>query len=167
MLINNAGVSSKVSALKDTTEKDWQAYQSQLNINLHAPIHLSILFLPHLQTKTNAAIINVTSVVAFFPFVTGPVYSATKAALHSFTISLRHQLKETSVQVIEIAPPSVRTDMNDLADAADLNEYADDTIAQLLEGKNTEIGYGPAAALLRADRDTLDAVTAQYATIGQ
>lgn len=65
----------------------------------------------HLITKDNAAIINISSGLAFVPIAFMPVYCATKAALHSMTLSLRHQLKEYAVKVFEIAPPSVNTEL--------------------------------------------------------
>ncbi|MCW3108741.1 MAG: putative short-chain dehydrogenase/reductase, partial [Segetibacter sp.] len=79
--------------------------------NLTAPIHLSSLFAQHLSTKQEAAIINISSGLAFVPIAFMPVYCATKAAVHSITLSLRHQLKNTSVKVFEIAPPAVDTEL--------------------------------------------------------
>jgi uncharacterized oxidoreductase len=69
------------------------------------------LFVPHLAKQKEAAIINISSGLAFIPVAAMPVYCATKAALHSFTISIRHQLKETSIKVFEIAPPIVETEL--------------------------------------------------------
>ena len=74
-------------------------------------MHLSFLFVSHLLSKPHAEIINVTSGLAFVPIGFMPTYCATKAALHSFTISLRQQLLSTNVKVIEIAPPAVQTDL--------------------------------------------------------
>ena len=83
------------------------------------------------------------------------------AAIHSFTISLRHQLKNTSVRVVEIAPPGVDTDMAPEGfPTIKVDVYADDVLVQLLEGK-TEIGY-QADAILRGNRDTLYAVFNQF-----
>ena len=66
-------------------------------------------FLPHLKQQSDAAIINVSSALAFMPLPLSPVYSATKAALHAFTQALRIQLEGTNVRVIELAPPGVET----------------------------------------------------------
>ncbi|NVO23036.1 SDR family oxidoreductase [Donghicola mangrovi] len=79
--------------------------------NLTAPIQFAAHLLPHLQTRPNAALITVSSGLAFVPKSANPVYSATKAAIHSWTQSLRHQLRTTSVSVHEIAPPLVATDL--------------------------------------------------------
>lgn len=79
--------------------------------NLTAPIELAAALLPHLQTRPQAALVTVSSGLAFVPKARNPVYSATKAAIHSWTQSLRHQLRGTSVGVHEIAPPLVATEL--------------------------------------------------------
>ena len=108
ILINNAGV----QLLTDmTTEVDLGRVHSEIETNLVAPIHLASLFAQHLNSKSYAAIINISSGLAFVPIAFMPVYCATKAAIHSITLSLRHQLKETSVRVFEIAPPAVDTEL--------------------------------------------------------
>ena len=68
-------------------------------------------FLPYLKTRSEAAIINVTSALAFVPLPISPVYCATKAGLHSYTLSLRAQLKNTKVKVFELAPPATKTEL--------------------------------------------------------
>jgi len=84
---------------------------SEVETNFIAPIHLGSLFAQHLATKDEAAIINISSGLAFVPLAFMPVYCATKAAIHSLTLSLRYQLKDTSVKVFEIAPPAVDTEL--------------------------------------------------------
>ncbi|MBT0669145.1 SDR family NAD(P)-dependent oxidoreductase [Novosphingobium profundi] len=79
--------------------------------NLTAPIHMAAAFLPHLRARAEAALVTVSSGLAFLPLARTPVYSASKAAIHSFTQSLRHQLRDTSVAVHEIAPPEVATEL--------------------------------------------------------
>ncbi len=79
--------------------------------NLTAPIHMAAAFLPHLRDRPEAALVMVSSGLAFLPLARTPVYSASKAAIHSFTQSLRHQLRETSVAVHELAPPEVATEL--------------------------------------------------------
>ena len=69
-------------------EQPWETLSEEITINLEAPIHLSMLFIPQLMKQEDPAIINVTSALAFVPLAIAPIYSATKAALHSFTLSL-------------------------------------------------------------------------------
>jgi uncharacterized oxidoreductase len=157
VLINNAGiVSPSKAALKDTIASDWESHKQVLEINLTGNVHLAILFIPHLATKQNALIANVTSILAFFPIASMSTYCATKAALHSFTISLRHQLKDTSIKVVEIAPPAVDTELGKGLNGMNVEVYGDDTIKQLLEGA-AEISYE--GKYIRASRDELDATS--------
>lgn len=134
----------------------WQTWKDIIETNVTGTIHLSTLFIPHFLTKPFAYISNVTSVMAFFPFAAASVYCASKAALHSFTISLRHQLKDTNIRVSEIAPPLVETDMTrGIPGALSADTYGDDTIRQILADEN-EISYE--GKYIRASRDELDAI---------
>lgn len=108
VLINNAGL----QLLTDLTKPvNLTRVNSEVETNLIAPIHLTSLFAQHLSSKKEAAIINISSGLAFVPIAFMPVYCATKAAIHSLTLSLRHQLKSTPVKVFEIAPPAVDTEL--------------------------------------------------------
>lgn len=108
VLINNAGI----QLLTDMTHPvDLTRVSNEIETNLIAPVHLTSLFTQHFMAKKMAAIINITSGLAFVPLSFMPIYCATKAALHSITLSLRHQLKNTTVQVFEIAPPAVDTEL--------------------------------------------------------
>lgn len=108
ILINNAGI----QLLTDLTkEVDINRVNQEVGINLIAPIHLTSLFAKHLQKKKEASVINISSGLAFVPIALMPVYCASKAAIHSLSLSLRYQLKDTSVKVFEIAPPSVDTEL--------------------------------------------------------
>ncbi len=105
-LINNAGIMRNLNlnaprGLDDVTR--------EIDINLSGPVRMVQQFLPHLKTRPDALIVNVSSGLAFVPLPLAPVYSATKAALHSFSLSLRVQLAGTSVRVVELAPPGVET----------------------------------------------------------
>lgn len=114
--------------------------------------------------QPTGAIINVSSRLAFAPFANVPVYSATKAALRSFTLSLRHQLAATAVKVIEIIPPAVDTDLGGPGLhtlGAPLNEFADAIFAQLATDNDLEIAYGFDATASRATREELDAIFAR------
>lgn len=109
ILINNAGIMKTIN-LHDSND-DLVELTKELDINLHGPIRMTKKFLPHLKTKQAAAIMNVSSGLAFVPLPTSPIYCATKAALHSFTQSLRVQLKNTKVKVFELAPPATQTEL--------------------------------------------------------
>jgi uncharacterized oxidoreductase len=109
VVINNAGILREINMHDPSTGLD--TLTDEIEINLNGPIRMVQQFLPHLKSKANAAIINVTSGLAFVPLPTSPIYSATKAALHSYTRSLRVQLKNTQVKVFELAPPVTRTPM--------------------------------------------------------
>ncbi len=107
ILINNAGIMRKID-LNDES-KGFENLAREIEINLTGPVQMAGRFLPHLRKQDRAAIVNVSSGLAFVPFPISPVYSATKAGLHSFTQSLRIQLKNTRVKVFELAPPGTET----------------------------------------------------------
>jgi uncharacterized oxidoreductase len=109
VLINNAGIQRAVNFKKGTS--DLFAEENEIETNLLAPVHLSAYFIPLLLKKKEAAIINVSSGLGFVPIATMPIYCATKAAIHSFTQSLRYQLRDTSIKVFEIVPPMVDTEL--------------------------------------------------------
>src|SRR5207248_7178635 len=105
VLVNNAGIQNHMS-IED--KEFYSKAEKEIAINIEAPIHLAHLFinLPSLHT-----IMNVTSGLAFVPFAKVPVYSATKAFFHSFTLSLRYLLQARNIEVIEIIPPALKTDL--------------------------------------------------------
>ncbi len=109
VLINNAGVQAPEEGLGTA---DLSAAVSMIDTNVLGPMRLTAALLPHLQTKTSATLINVTSTLAFVPLARLPFYSATKAALHSLTLSLRYQLRKSNVQVIELIPPYAQTNLS-------------------------------------------------------
>ncbi len=108
VLMNNAGVQLAFD-LKQPV--DVSRVYTEVDTNLIAPIHLSSLFVSHLSQQQNAVLINISSGLAFVPLAFMPVYCATKAAIHSFTLSLRHQLRDTGIKVFEVAPPSTDTEL--------------------------------------------------------
>jgi uncharacterized oxidoreductase len=108
VLINNAGVQLAADITKPVNLDN---VRKEIETNLIAPIHITSIMAPHLKTKKEAAIINISSGLAFVPLAFMPVYCATKAAIHSYTLSLRHQLKDSGVKVFEIAPPSTDTEL--------------------------------------------------------
>ncbi|PGM57825.1 short-chain dehydrogenase [Bacillus sp. AFS053548] len=165
VLVNNAGIQQRFNILKSDAKNDWKYFNNEIITNIEAPIHLSMLFAPYFATKEASTIINVSSGLAFTPLVIAPIYSATKAAIHSFTMSLRHQLSESSVEVIEVAPPAVNTDLGGAGlhtHGEPLDEFADGIFMGLKEGKK-EIGYGTSVERLGMSRDQVDAhVTNMY-----
>jgi uncharacterized oxidoreductase len=107
-LINNAGIMRNLNLNRD---RDVMDITQEIEINLSGPVRMIQQFLPHLLTRRDALIVNVSSGLAFIPLPSSPIYCATKAALHSFTQSLRVQLEGTGVTVVELAPPAVETPM--------------------------------------------------------
>jgi len=109
VIVNNAGIQRIIdlkAGIDDITGGD-----DEIEVNLKALIHMSAYFIPHFIKKKHAAIINVSSGLGFVPMAMAPIYCATKAAVHSYSVSLRQQLKGTSVEVIEIIPPMVDTEL--------------------------------------------------------
>lgn len=155
VLVNNAGIQNWAKALE---EQDWDKYRQEIVVNFEAPVHVSLLFAPFLQRQANPAIVNVTSALAFAPLTAVPVYCATKAAMHSFTMSLRHHLKATPIQVIEVMPPAVNTDLggpNLHLHGVPVDEFADAAMAALARG-DLEVAYGQAEHARKASREQLD-----------
>jgi uncharacterized oxidoreductase len=147
ILVNNAGMSGPTDLLTgfDTGETDRCVY-----LNLNAPMQLIAAFLPGLRERPEAAIVNVTSGLAIAPRAGGPVYCATKAGLRSFTQTLRHQLRNSRVIVIEALPPVVDTRMTEQAPQKKMAPA--DCAAQIVRGIETdrdEVHVG-AVKLLRA-----------------
>jgi len=105
-LINNAGIMRNLNFNQDRALDD---VTREIDINLSGPIRMVQQFLPHLKTRKRALIVNVSSGLAFIPLSISPVYCATKAAVHSFTQSLRAQLASSGISVVELAPPGVET----------------------------------------------------------
>jgi uncharacterized oxidoreductase len=145
-LINNAGIMRNLSLTKD---RDLNDVTREIQINLCGPVRMVQQFLPHLMSRKDAMIINVSSGLAFVPLPLSPIYCATKAAIHSFTQSLRVQLNGTSVRVVELAPPAVETPLlrGEFAEemknqkGMDLKTFVSQAIAGL-EADNEEIRPG-------------------------
>jgi short-subunit dehydrogenase involved in D-alanine esterification of teichoic acids len=132
VLINSAGIMH----WEDLTDPDdLITAENIVTTNLLGTIRLAYTFIPQLTKQPSATIVNVSSALAFVPLPATPTYSATKAAVHSFTQSLRVQLEASSVEVIELAPPGVRTTLlgqeND-ENAMPLDEFLEE-IFELLE----------------------------------
>lgn len=111
ILINNAGIQYNYNLLDE--EDGFHKIAREIRVNFTSPMQLTYGLLPQLHTKEKAAIINVSSALAFHPKKSAPVYCASKAALHNVSKSLRYQLKGTTVKVFEIIPPLVDTPMTE------------------------------------------------------
>jgi uncharacterized oxidoreductase len=109
ILVNNAGVSGLIDFKKGVPEVFKS--EDEIETNIKAPVLLSGYFIPLLAGKKGAAIVNISSGLAFMPLADSPLYGATKAALHSFSLALRHQLKDTGIKVFELMPPICDTDL--------------------------------------------------------
>lgn len=132
VLINNAGIMRAENLKADTV--DLRDAEAIIATNLLGPIRLTAALLPHLRKQPHASVINVSSGLAFVPLSLTPTYNATKAAIHSYTQSLRYQLRSTAVEVLEIIPPYVQTElMNGAEDsrAMPLKEYIAETVSLL------------------------------------
>lgn len=158
VLVNNAGVMRAEDFTADVV--DLATAEAEVTTNLLGPIRLTAALLPHLRARPASAVVNVSSGLAFVPMAATPTYSATKAALHSFSGSLRHQLKATSTEVIEIIPPYVQTTLMGDHQADDprampLDDYLRETL-ELLQRRPTpeEIVVERVAFLRRAEAES-------------
>ena len=139
VLVNNAGVMRPEDFTAGAV--DLAVAEAEITTNLLGPIRLTAALLPHLRSRPASAVVNVSSGLAFVPMAATPTYSATKAALHSFSQSLRRQLKATSTEVIEIIPPYVQTTLMGDHQADDprampLDDYLRETL-ELLQRRPT------------------------------
>ena len=110
ILVNNAGIQRYIDLKKGFD--GLKSGEDEIIINFVAPVELTSLFIGHLMKRPSAAIINVSSGLGFMPMLDTPIYNATKAAIHTYSLVLRQQLRDTSVKVVEIVPPMVDTDLN-------------------------------------------------------
>ncbi|MBT1705300.1 SDR family oxidoreductase [Chryseosolibacter indicus] len=151
VLVNNAGVQNWINV----TDADfYEKAKAEIITNVEAPLHLVTLFIKLSSLKT---IINVTSGLSFVPLTKVPVYSATKAFFHSFTLSLQYLLKSKNIEVIEMIPPALNTDLGGkgLHDAArPVSGFVESIFKQLKEGK-TELTYGFSEAMAKANPEEL------------
>lgn len=150
ILINNAG-HAYAYTLSDTSDT-YNKASAEFETNYFAPIRLTEKLLPLLKQENNSAVVNVSSIVAFAPGSHVPTYSDSKAALHSYTQLLRHELaKDTTVKVFELMPPLVNTDFSveigGRENGIPASEVADSFVKGLLEDTyeirvgNTEVLY--------------------------
>ena len=151
VLVNNAGIQQWMSI----TDSDFfKRAQEEIAINIEAPVHLTSLFI---DLKSLNTIINITSGLSFVPMTRMPVYSASKAFLHSFTLSLRHLLKTKNIEVIEVIPPALNTDLGGKGlhnTASPVNEFIEAVFLQLKQGKS-ELAYGFSETMTKSGPEDL------------
>lgn len=149
ILVNNAGIQNWMNI----TDPDFsEKANAEININVVAPVHLASLFI-NLNSLTT--IINVTSGLAFVQLSKVPVYCATKAFLRSYTKSLRYQLKDRNIEVIEMIPPALNTDLGGKGihdSAPPVSDFIEAVFQQLKERK-TELTYGFSEKMINANPD--------------
>jgi len=149
VLVNNAGIQNWVN-VSDTDF--YQKATDEITTNILAPIHLTSLFI---KLKSLNTIINVTSGLAFVPLSKVPVYCATKAFFRSFTLSLRHQLKSSNIEVIEMIPPALNTDLGGKGihnSSPSVSDFVDAVFEQMKEGK-TELTFGTSESRAKTNND--------------
>jgi len=151
VIINNAGIQQWISI----SESDFfQRAKEEIAINIEAPIHLTSLFI---NLKSLDTVINVTSGLSFVPLTKMPIYCASKAFFHSFTLSLRHLLKSNNIEVIEVIPPALNTDLGGKGlhtSSPPVSDFIEAVFAQLKQGK-IEVTFGFSEAMTKAGPEDL------------
>ncbi|MDB5222642.1 MAG: short-chain dehydrogenase/reductase [Chitinophagaceae bacterium] len=151
VLINNAGIQNWMSV----TDNDfYKKANEEITTNVLAPLHLTTLFT---NLKSLDTIINVTSGLAFIPLSKVAVYCATKAFMRSFTLSLRHMLKSTNIEVIEMIPPALNTDLGGKGihdGQPSVSDFVESVFEQMKEGK-TELTFGTSEARAKENNETI------------
>lgn len=161
VLVNNAGIQRDVDFTCGPSQ--FLAGENEIRINLEAPIILSAMFMPLLAKNANPTLINVSSGLGFVPAARMPIYSASKAGMHAYSMAMRVQLAKIGVKVFEIVPPAVDTNLNPEGRAKRGNFKAglgpEEFVAAVmtaLEKDVFEIGYGMSAGFMTASRAELD-----------
>ena len=154
VLVNNAGIQNWMNI----SDSDfYQKAATEITTNVVAPIHLTTLFL---QLKSLDTIINVTSGLAFSPLSKVAVYCATKAFFRSFTLSLRHMLKPKNIEVIEMIPPALNTDLGGKGihdGQPPVSDFVESVFQQIKDGK-TELTFGFSEERAKANHDSINVI---------
>ena len=151
VLVNNAGIQNWMSI---SDSNFYQKSNDEITTNVLAPIHLTTLFT---NLRSLETIINVTSGLAFIPLAKVPVYCATKAFMRSFTLSLRHMLRSTGIEVIEMIPPALNTDLGGkgIHDGQPaVSDFVESVFQQMKDGK-TELTFGTSEGRAKANNETI------------
>lgn len=161
ILVNNAGIQRDIDFTHGID--DFQSGENEIRTNLEAAIVLCGLSIPLLARNKQATIVNVSSGLGFVPSARMPVYSASKAGLHAYSMAIRKQLSSIGIKVFEIVPPAVDTELNPLGRAKRGHFKAGlsaatfvGSIMKQLEDDTFEIGYGMTEGFIHASRAELD-----------
>ena len=158
VLVNNAGVQRAIDFRAGASDS---AVDEEIDINLKSQIKMAAHFIPALSKRKEAAIVNISSGLGFVPIAAFPVYCATKAAMHSFSVSLRHQLRQTPIKVFEVVPPIVHdTELKgSFLEKSDMSVSSAEVAGAVIEGMGDdeyEIPIGPSRAFMAGSRSELD-----------
>jgi uncharacterized oxidoreductase len=156
VLVNNAGIQRRMRFSLDG--EPWALRHEEIAVNFEAAVHLSALLLPHFGRQARATVVNVSSGLAFVPAVFAPVYAATKAAIHSFSMSLRQELARTNIRVIEIVPPTVDTDLGGAGlhkKGVPVDAFVESVMTRIAAGE-VEVGFGFSEEMRKGSRESLD-----------
>ena len=151
VLVNNAGIQNWMNI---SDSEIYQKANDEITTNVLAPVHLTNLFT---NLKSINTVVNVTSTLAFIPLSKVPVYCATKAFMRSFTLSLRHLLKPKGIEVIEMIPPALNTDLGAKGlhdEYPPVSDFIEAVFQQMKEGK-TELTFGTSESRAKANNDTI------------
>jgi len=151
VLVNNAGIQNWMNI---SDGNFYQKSSDEITTNVLAPIHLTTLFI---KLRSLETIINVTSGLAFIPLAKVPVYCATKAFMRSFTLSLRHMLRSRNIEVIEMIPPALNTDLGGkgIHDGQPaVSDFVESVFQQMKDGK-TELTFGTSEGRAKANNETI------------
>ena len=152
VLVNNAGIQQWMTV---TDNNFFQRARDEISINIEAPLHLTSLFL---DLNSLTTVINVISGLAFAPLAKVPVYCASKAFLHSFSLSLRYMLRSKDIEVIELIPPALNTDLGGKGihdEFPSIDGFIESSFEQLKQGKST-ITYGYSEAMIKASPEEIE-----------
>ncbi len=163
MLVNDAGMQREIDLTRGVAALD--EGDNEIRINLEGTVYLTAELIPHLMVTKDAAIVNVSSGLGFIPIAIMPIYCATKAAIHIYTISLRHQLQPKGVKVFEVIPPTVDTELDRGARArrgqTQRGISAEEAVKDIIKGLSDdtpEIAVGMAGNLINGSRANFDEI---------
>ena len=154
-LFNNAGI-QRILSFKENEQPTYEQITEEIETNLTGLILVSSAFISLLKKQPRAKIIHVSSGLALVPLVRAPIYSATKSAVRAFTTAIREQLRDTSINVVELIPPLVKTNLHKEQGrtpphAMDLDQFIQETMLAL-ESDKEELAIGRAKILRIASR---------------